>query len=342
MEILELDLNELVSGQIKHKIEALEVEVEKYKNLAYHKGNQAAIFEAQLQKLADVESYGNKLADLLRSKFAEIPKSEKLQKYQYISRILFNLFGIESEYGYISDQCSLEAMLAVSFYKHKVVLCEFLRACVDSSSAMISFIEKFKMPYDFPKHQVMDFVKNLKYNTNGNFFCENQAFNLIYWVRGGGTLDNVPYDLIMKNPHILEDDVFEELLYSIRKFAINSNALYLLELPKYNKSISIEQIQRMGEILIEFGKDKILKKIASNFIEFNIKQLNAKTLDFLLDVSHSDNQYSSLHWSRFPNKYQMKFLKSKSFEDVFAIISKYDCKWSTEQKEQFLKEYFQS
>ena len=147
----------------------------------------------------------------------------------------------------------------------------------------------------------------------------------------------MPHDLIMKNPFILEKDVFDVLINSINKKA--SNYYYLFSLPIHNKNISEDQIIKMGECLKGLPLSVLDYADVKQFINNNLKLFNNNTLDYLYSLTKSDNQFNTLHWEKFPDKYQMKFLKSKDMNEVLKILTNYSCTWTIEQKESFLKEY---
>lgn len=184
------------------------------------------------------------------------------------------------------------------------------------------------MPFDYPKEDVIAYVKAPKYNTNGCIFGISS-----YWIEYGAAKPNMPHDLIMRNPHIIEEDVFPILIDSIRKKVPEFN--YLFALPKYNSNVSKEQVVKLGECLID-NNIKFSDTIAE-FVSQNIKDFNSETLEFLFTKAQSDNQYKALHWEKFPNEYQMRFLESKPLDEVLKLITSYNCTWTIEQKENFLK-----
>ena len=196
----------------------------------------------------------------------------------------------------------------------------------------VLFIESFKMPFDYTKEEVIQYVREPNYNTNGCIFGIGQ-----YWIEYGAGKTNMPHDLIMRSPCILQDDVFEMLLSSIKRRT--PNYYYLFALPKHNKNISSEQLILLGECLIGMETRILNYDEVNKFISENLRNFNNKTLDFLYGLIQSDNQFKTLHWEKFPNEYQMRFLKTRPLDEILKLLTNYSCTWSVEQKESFLREF---
>lgn len=339
--LLEIDLNEFVSKQISEKIGSLEKELINTRN----KNSEQYKEIIALKKQVDNSKTALGLFDYLRDEFSKITESEHDDKgyynskhknqFLFIEKILDNIFNIKKEaigWYSIRNDGRLSAHLAVNFYSNKNIVIDLLKIIMVDWSNEVSFIKSFKMPFDYPKEDVIQYVKAPNYNTNGCIFGITP-----YWVEYGAGKTNMPHDLIMKNPFILENDVFEILLKSIK--GKTSNYYYLFALPKYNKNISNEQLIALGECLIDIKTEVLNYDIVKEFITENLKNFNNKTLDFLYKLIQSDNQYNTLHWEKFPNEYQMRFLKEKPLNEVLKLLTNYNCTWTIEQKESFLKEY---
>lgn len=339
--LLEINLNEIATKHISEKIEYLEKQLEDTRNKNIEQYNEIA----SLKKQVDNSKVALGLLDHLRDEFSKIKQSEERDggwfdskeknQFVFIENVLLNIFNIKKEAnGWYCHRYegSLATHLAVNFYSNKDVVINLLKIFMKDSVKAVSFIDSFKMPFDYSKDEVIRYVKNPEYNTNGCIFGINQ-----YWVERGAGKSNMPHDLIMKNPFILNDDVFELLLNSIRKKV--ANFYYLFALPKHNKNISKEQIVALGECLVSIGAASINQEDIKMFISDNLKNFNNNTLDFLYNLVRSDNQFNTLHWEKFPNEYQMRFLKSKKLDEVLRLITCYSCTWTTEQKEVFLREF---
>ena len=187
------------------------------------------------------------------------------------------------------------------------------------------------MPFNYSEEDVIKYVTNPHYNTNGSIFGISS-----YWIERGAGKSNTPHNLIMQNPYILKDDVFELLIKSLQDKV--SNYYYLFALPEYNSNISETQIELMGECLLGIPERCFRYDGIKKFISDNTKFFNKKTLDCLYEYI-SDNQFKLLHWESFPEEYQMIYLKSKSLEDVLYLFANNSCRWTMKRKDSFLKEY---
>lgn len=339
--LLEIDLNKLVSKQVAGKISSLEKELtnSQNKNLEQYK----EIIE--LKKQVDNSKIALGLFEYLRDEFSKIKQSEadsggwfkskQQNQFLFIEGILLNIFNIKKEakgWYCTRNDGNLASHLAVNFYSKKETVIDLLKIIMADCRKEVAFIESFKMPFDYTKEEVIQYVKEPKFNTNGCIFGISE-----YWIRYGVGKRNMPHDLIMKSPFILEEDVFEILLDSIKKKV--SNYYYLFTLPKYNKNISEEQLIKLGECLTSMTTRELNCKVVNGFISENLNSFNNKTLDFLYNLIQSDDLYKTVYWENFPTEYQMRFLKAKPLDEILSLLAHYKCKWTIEQKESFLKEY---
>lgn len=339
--LLEIDLNEVASKQIAEKISSLEKELTNARN----KNSEQYKEIIALKKQVDNSKIALGLLDYLRDEFSKIKQSEEdkngwfksrqQNQFLFIEEILLNIFNIKKEANgwYCSgNDGGLAVHLAVNFYSKKETVIDLLKIIMSDCSKEVAFIKSFKMPFDYTKEEIIQYVKEPKYNTNGCIFGIGR-----YWIESGAGKKNMPHDLIMKSPFILEDDVFEILLNSIKKKV--SNYYYLFALPKHNKNVSKEQFIALGECLLSIETKVLNYEEVNRFIAENLKNFSNKTLDFLYNLIQFDNQFKTLHWGKFPNEYQMRFLKTQPLDEILKLLTNYNCTWTVEQKTNFLKEY---
>lgn len=338
METLQFDLNEIVSKEIGEKIESLGNSVEQLNAIIREKDKQIFDLNSKVRKSETVLG----IVEFLRTQYSEIKEGEHdkgdwynsraKNQFLFIEKVMLSLYSVPKEgNGWLSSRSdgSLGGYLAVNYYNHKQQVIDLLKV-FGGDERSISFIAAFKMPYDYSKADVIQYVKNPQYNTNGCIFDVSQ-----YWVESGAAKSNMPHGLIMKSKHIVEDDVFAELLNSVKKKV--SNYCYLYALPKYN-TLSEKQIQDLGETLIGWKPSQYDETI-KEFVSSKLIRFNDGTLDYFYGLMTKDNQFNILHWEKFPSKYQMKYLNNLPIEDVLKTITNYSCKWTSEEKQSFLKEY---
>lgn len=351
MNLLDIDLNDFVSKEIEKKISILEKDLASAREMISKQYSEITT----LKKTVSVSETALDLLDHWQTEFSNIKRgdddnggwydSKERNQYLFIEKIMLNIFNIKPEYnGWHSNRSngSLAPYLAVNFYSNRETLIKLLMCIMkeDNTSSfsygtrdVISFISSFVMPFDYSKSGVIDYVTDPKSNTNNCIFGIS-----CYWVEGKAGKTNMPHDLIMRNPFILENDVFEQLLNTIKKRV--PNYYYLFALPKYNKNISPEQIALLGESLLGVTTNVFTNIDVLEFISTNIKQFNNKTLDYLYELVISGHEkLKNFNWEKFPTEYQSKFLMAKPLNEVLTLLNNYNTKWTTEEKESFLKKY---
>lgn len=334
MNTLKLDLNELVNQEVAQKIDSLKKQVFntelELKTIRHQKDRLEKTIEDSKQILP--------LLNKIRQTFSSITSndsgfSKQRSQFMFIETILLNIFNIKKEkkgwYCY-KNEGSLKAHLAVNYYSNKETVIELLNILIQDSRDIVSFIRHFKMPFDYTREQIIDFVKSPKTNTNSTYFQISG-----HWLRDPMGGKNVPYHLIMENTFIVEEDIFELLINSIEKRV--NNYYYLFALPKYNKKVSKEQVSKLGELLLTLNPTYLNHEVVKEFISSNIKDFNDSTLEFLYTRINSNNSFNFLYWEKFPVKYQMRFLKSKTIDVVLKILGNHNCSWLAEDKIEFFK-----
>lgn len=335
--IFDLDLNDLVSKQVRDKIDSYELQINELKK----KNNDLNLSLITLtKKLSDASSY-NSFIDGIREtynnlkttgSYAEnniVPIAKK--RYDYISNILKSFYNINEEYGWLSHGTdgALMYYLAANFYSNKQTLLDVLNAISPEDKRTIDFIKDFRMPSDYTKEEVIEFLEKPQYNTNGFMFGRSK-----YWAESGFGKRNMPYDYIFKSPHMLDDNVFDVMINTIE--AKKNEHFYFFEYPIHNKYASDEQIIKLGRCLINLKNTTLEYDPVKRFINMFLMKFDDETLDFLFNRI-SDNQYSIYYWERFPVKFQMKYLLSQPLDNVLKTIN--NTKWTTDDKALFLKQY---
>lgn len=336
------DLNEIVSERINEELASLKETIRNQSVEILSLRKEARENEV---KLSNVE-HTNILLLKLRENFNGIASSKpdesgwynskQKNQYTFIKTIMNDLFGVTEQYGGWKSHRgdgTLKAYLAVNFYDHKDAVINLLKVLKSDSKNDIQFINDFVMPYDYPKEMVLEYVKSPQYNTNGAIFDVSN-----FWIESGCGKSNMPHNLIMKNPHIVSDDVFSELINSINKKVSEYN--WLFSVGKYNENVGENQIQMLGECLVTTPTNKWSYDNVKEFINRNLTSFNKTTLDFLYSKISDDNQFSMLHWEKFPVEYQYQYLMDKPIKQILKLLENYSCKWTDEEKEVFLKQYF--
>lgn len=316
--LLNFDLNEIASTEIKAKISSLENTVGRL----VKENEQLLIDRKNLKKKSVLnENFsfltGNIVAQWLGCKTT-------LNKCQYIEAIMLCIFNIKKTYRFY-DSAGLIRNLAINYYDHKEELIHI--ALLLDLERFTEDITKFKMPCDWSKDQIMNYVKLPHYCTNGEIYGAGR-----YYFEHDS---NTPHDLVQGNTYIIEPDVFDEIIKTIEDKVPNS--IYLYTIPKYNKAMPKEQIQRLGRTLINHQGE--FYDIIKSFIADNMESFDDETLEYFYSKISHDNQFKTFHWQNFPVRYQQRYLQEKQLKEILSVITNSNCKWTDQQKEDFLRDY---
>lgn len=333
-DILGVDLNEIVSKQVAEKLSELEQTIEdQYETIkdlrstVHKQSERLKAVENSESLLMEFKQQFNSLQYIKEDREKDIyEKSLSQVRYEFIQDILSNLFNIPKE-GHIFRNSSWSVNLAIYYYEHKNLIISVL-SCFGVEEKILTFIRQYKLPKDWGKEDVLEFVKNPKYCTNGAMFGNSQ-----YWAGGK---ENLPYNWIMVNPIITEDDVFEELITSINQSRGQWSDLFAVY--KYIK-LSEEQKTKLGDTLLKISP-KAYTDTIREFIRTNLTSFSKDVKDYLFQFCSDDNQFNLFHWQNFPVEYQQKYLLNKPTANMLSILTNYSCKWSEEEKEEFLKKRF--
>lgn len=339
--MLEIDLNEYVSKEIREQINSLNERIETLNKEKYDKSREIKTLTHTLEQTKKENKDSLFLIEQLRESYnslAPIKKTEdsygkdlKQVKFEFICDIFNNFFNITPTYTSMGER-GLSFMLTISFYKHKELLLSILELIAkDDKYIDFKLIKERKLPEDWTDEQIKKRIIDVVYNANGQMFgCPT------YW--NGNS--NLPLNLILKDKRVVEYEIWVELLNTIKQK--KSNYYYLFAIHKYNPYLTEKHIEELGEVLIELPKNVYTISEIENFINTNLKNFNKKTLDYFFELITKHNQFNVFNWQKFPVDYQMKYLYSLDFNTVFEVINKYDCKWSVEEKETFLENYFKN
>lgn len=342
--LLNIDLNEIVSKEVAEKIQHLEKELDEQRQLSHKKSLEI------VRLSSEVENANVNLSFIrgLQESFAAITHtpevkgetsyvSKQQNQYLFIEKVLEYLYGIKREEGgWLSyrEDGKLAPYLAINFRSNRRQVVDLLRVLKPDSQKDIAFIEAFVMPQDYDKNSILGYIDSGKYRTNGTVFGVSE-----FWVQDGLKGSKAPNDYILANPLFAEDEeVFSAVLDCIKRRGKDWE--YFFTLPKYNKLLSTEQVARLGDMLVGMNKNERTYDYVTNFVANNLKSFGDTALDVLYKDISADNKYRALHWENFPVRYQMRFLLSQPLEMILKLFSAYNCVWTIEQKEEFLQIYF--
>lgn len=335
---LEIDLNQVINEKVAKQLDDLKKQLTESNKRANDLSRQILEKDKELYEVRSV----NELMASLRSMFESIKSNTKSEteyernaeqnRYRFIRNAMSSLFGIKAATGV--EKGGLGPVLAVNYYNHKDVVIGLVKAIMADHSRVTSIISSFKMPYDYSKEEVIKYVQAPHYCTNGALFGISS-----FWVENGAkSTSNVPHDLIQKNPHILSKDVFSAVIDTINRRA-RSEFYLLFGIGVYNPDISDDQIKQLSSMLITLTDTHLGYEPVKKFISERIHQFSDEAIEFLFKKATGSNQYNLLHWEKFPEDYQEKFLMKSTLPQVIKLIDNHSCQWSIERKESFLRKF---
>ena len=328
-ELLEIDINDMIKSKIKKEIEGYKYNIKKYEGKIRNYENEKIQLDKEIKCLQN-KLCVNELIIKLQSTYSNFRTDS--EKFKFIKCLMENIFNIHSEYNIACHD--LATNLAIDYYHNKNILLDILKNIEIHNIDIIYSIENFRMPYDYNKDEVINFIINPIY-TN---FINND--NILFWTSTKSKNANIPCCLIMQNKYMLHDDVFELLLDRIK--TKKHPYYHLFNLPFYNKDISKRQIELLGELSL-YINDLIPNDTFYKFIQKFLCKFDEKTLDGLFHrIQFPKKSYllDLFHWDIFPMSYQIKYLKSQNFETVYKILTDQSCKWNISEKQNFFKLYF--
>jgi hypothetical protein len=342
MDLLEFDLNEVVSKAVSAKIADLEKQVSDHSQQTSNYHNEISKLKKQVRDAKLTLAF----ITMLRDEFAAIEsdprepndyqKYKSQKQYLYIEelmKVLFNKLPENGGWHSSRGEGNLKSYLAVNFYSSKDILLSILPLILpdDKTAEIISFIKDFKMPYDWDKSQVLTFVKNPGTCTNGSYIGISN-----FWIERGAGTNNCPYNLVMMNKQFLDEDVLEVVFNGLGNQY--SNYSYFLSLYNYHQ-LSDELINRFTKSINAYSSKASTFENVKKFVVDNLKRFNDENINHYYSNITDNNQYNTFYYDKFPVSYQHKYLLTRPVSVVLSNLTGHRCQWTEQEKINFLKEY---
>lgn len=338
--ILDIDVNSMLTKAISKKIDEMESEISELSSRNAARLREISELKDKLAEQTNKFENAISLTESMRRAFSEIKESERREgdwydskqkiQFLYICDIMLFLHNVRPACKWQSSRNNgrLAPYLAVAFHEHKDDVITLLKILIKDSASIASFISNFKMPYEYSQKEVIDFLKSPESCTKGSYFDERH-----FWIEYGAGKKNVPYDLMLKNPHVVSKEVFPILIERIELGY--GESMYFYEVSRYNKNITSEQICEIGRTLIGLREKQL--ELLKSFIFREIKHFDAETLEYLYQFIRN-SKYNTWDFRNFLVEQQQRFLMSLPFEAIYDIVK--ESGWDMAQKETFLTKYF--
>lgn len=307
----EMNLNEMFEAEV----------VKRCNEILQEKEN----LEAELLSLN--EQYSKTKIELAEYKKSfEIDKSllllkDKLQESNL--RQLFNMIGLNRNkftlYGGMNDEKIPEWFkLYWDFYPDREQVLNYFDLFSVKYDKRISNLE---MIQEASKEFVLSFVKDTSnryicngqiFDGNGGFYYESltgNQFKIQDIITNRKSFSSyIPWQYLLANPNMLDEEVFDEMCKHIKKKT--SNSWYYFDIIKYQK-LSDEQLKKMAMLLPNRQCD--FYDCHKNFIKLNaniIKDCPWLVKNFKSEIN--SNKYSPFFFANYPDKMQIDFIKKTS------------------------------
>lgn len=335
-DVLDIDLNDVVSKAVRKQIEQLQKQVADQEQKLYKQSQEIHDLKAKAKMTAIADG----MIEKLRAKYAAIKdvkdhkgnvsQSEWRRKYQFIREASDLIYGVVLEvdlvsYDYVS--CSL----AYAARNHKDMFCELL-AMVDQSAwcaDKINEIKRFRMPVDFSLSEVKALIRTIPHSGS-----------IHSWILNRFKESYTPISLLMKSPHFVKDECFGMVVQSIVEKRQYSELFFAL--PFCNDGVTDDQIKTLGSLAADIPvKGNQNSTEHGKFVAKYLHQFHKEDIDKMFTkMNLTTYEWSAMYWGIFPVEYQMKAFRKMKFEDLRKLMGDYNSKFSEGQREAIFADWF--
>jgi hypothetical protein len=340
--LLDIDLNNVVTKAVSDKIGALESEI----NRLNQRVSRQFIEIDDLKKKAKMAAIANGMIDKLRATYAgikdvkdhngNITTNSSQGQYTFIRKIAELVYGITLEESLVSSLYS-HTSIAYAARDHKDAVCEILSMVEVSNwcADKINEIRLFRMPSAYSMGEVKAFIQKLPYGYNGNRFGGIRA-----WIEDRFGANYMPYDMIMKSPYFVSDECFSLVVESIKAKKAYSEDLFAL--PMYNGAVTDDQIKTLGSLAVDIPiKGHQTDSAHGKFIAKYLHQFHKTDIDKLFEkINLSTTDWSALYWGIFPVEYQMKAFRKMAFKALTELLGNHSGRFTVDNREAIYADWF--
>lgn len=335
-EVLDIDLNDVVSKAIRKQIKQLQKQVADQEKKLYNQSQEIQDLKAKAKMTAIADG----MIDKLRAKYAAIKdvkdhkgnvsQSEWRGKYQFIREVSKLIYGIVLEeelvsYDYVT--CSL----AYVARNHKDMFCEIL-GMVDQTAwcaDKINEIRRFRMPVDFSLSEVKALIRTIPHSDS-----------ISAWIQDSFKESYTPISLLMKSPHFVKDECFGLVVQAIMDKRQYSERFFAL--PFCNGGVTESQIQTLGSLAVDIPvKGHQTETSHGKFIAMYLNKFRKSDIDKLFEkINLTSTDWSAMYWGIFPVEYQMKAFRKMTFKALTDLLGNHSSRFTVEHREAIYADWF--
>lgn len=274
----------------------------------------------------------------LKTKLDQINKFNNVHKlfnYESLEKMIeglgFDKIKIDLNGMYSDEKVPKIFKLICKYYHNRT---EILDIMDTFNQSYPEWYRTFKLPFDYNKEELIKIMKYNKFTMTNSCYFEGYIGFYYEWMKvHHGNLDSqlnnkttyssdlyIPFDLLLRNPLWLEDDMFDLLLEKIKPYG-KEEFYYICQYQK----LSNEQQIKLGKKLT----NRTYKDYVS--VVFNNCPAVKESPEIVSNFSDriNDNSYSVFYFARFPEKYQIEYIKKNIKElesswssDIWRILEK--------------------
>lgn len=268
----------------------------------------------------DKQYYG----DILENVRERLDEAEDIPaKLQIINFYFQVILGIKERYVIptsVIDE-SLGKMIYYLYYVYndnKNIVRDFLTAVMPRYERTISKGYSYVVPQKRPKWVLIDLIKKQPYYTNGGHAC---------WIKYCFP-DSPPYSEYMKNPLILDEEVFQCLCDNLCRKREGREFIKILEYQNLNN----DQLEKLGDRVVSRADEQIKRYFFSNTRDSISLDLQKR---FFYSLGYSANRYDVNYIFNYKDEIIVDLLSSIDEETFVKLYN-----GVSNGREKLLKMYF--
>lgn len=334
---LNLDINEVVSEQIKSHVDNLNGTIkmlmkerddlrEELQNTKKEQTQKDLESKKADTAIALVNKIKNQYDSIVATPetYDKSKRSKAKNKQEFIKDLLYTHFGLKPTLSHGLRTEYLWIWVAKNYYDNKDEVLSLL-SLIESES-FCQKVRNFKEPKDYSIDKIIEFVDN-------PHSCPNGMYMVAGWEYVGGS--KPPHSMYFENDYIRKDSVFERLVDNVQNQK-RGEYKYLYGVT----GLSDHQKEKLGRTLIDNDGYRLLdNKNVKKFISDGLKEntFDEDTVNYLYKFI-DDKQKSTFYFQYYPRRYQEEFLKQKGL--IYFLQVSNTLKWNDEDKESFVTRMF--
>lgn len=264
--------------------------------------------ERKYLKLSENDSLNKDIINNIKNRLSEVESIK--DKFEIINYYLTVILGLKEKYAiptFLIDDSGVK-MIYYLFYVYnddKEIVCKFLLSVMDSRYRdSIVLASSYVVPQKVGKQELINLIKNQPFYTNGGH-C---AWNSFCFPK------NPPYSEYMKNPLILDNEVFKCLCDNICN---KSEGREFSKITEY-QNLNEEQIEMLGNGIVR----KNDKECVKYFFAKNHKNISVSLQKRILDIiGYSANRYDASYIFNYNDEVVEEILSLLNIDDFVKIYN---------------------